>query len=139
MGLKETLLHMVQHKIVFVGRLELDTGILKFLQWLKKNKKYKIDFCGDGNLKSKCEKCGIVHGFCDPKTYYKKAQICVPGGYLAALEALKYGCQLKLFWDNPIKKDYWKLSPFVKKDDEQWSKNQTWKNLTNDYLKLWRI
>ncbi|MEK7498053.1 MAG: hypothetical protein AAB656_03990 [Patescibacteria group bacterium] len=129
---------MAQRNIVFVGRLEKDTGLLKFLLWLKKNNINQVDFCGDGTLRTECEKYGVVHGFCDPKPFYKKADICVPGGYLSALEALNYECKLKLFWDSPIKRDYWKLSPFPEADSK-WVKSRTWDKVTNLYLKLWGL
>lgn len=126
-------------KIVYVGRLEADTGLLKFLKWLDENKDYKVEFCGDGSLKNLARKYGKVYGFIDPKYYLRKANICVPGGYLSALEALAAGCKLKLFWDNPLKRDYWKMSPFIKEDARKWMVNQTWDELTDQYLNLWGV
>jgi glycosyltransferase involved in cell wall biosynthesis len=123
-------------KIVYVGRLEENTGLLNFLSWLK-NKSYKVDFCGDGPLRKECEKYGNVHGFTNPTPYYKKAKYCVPGGYLAALEALNAGCLLKLFWSDKVKENYWKMSPFVKKDVKEWARKQTWDKLANEYLDLY--
>jgi glycosyltransferase involved in cell wall biosynthesis len=130
----------IKNTVLYVGRLEENTGILSFLKWLDKNPKYKVEFCGDGPLRSECEKYGKVHGFCNPDQYYKKAEIAVPGGYLAALEALSFNCKLKLFWNNKIKEDYWKMSPFYKlKGDElkKWAKKQTWEKLANEYLDLY--
>ena len=126
-----------KNTIVYVGRLEENTGLLKFLYWLKANPKYETDFCGDGELRKECEKHGTVHGFIDPAPFYKKAGYCVPGGYLAALEALSYGCKLKLFWGGKVKKDYWQMSPFVGKDVSTWVKNQTWEKLANEYIDLY--
>jgi len=123
--------------IIFVGRLEKDTGVLEFLKWLDKNPKYVVDFIGDGVLREKCEKYGTVYGFINPAPFYKQVKYCVPGGYLAALEALSYGCELKLFWNNKVKEDYWKMSPFVRKDVKIWAKKQTWDKLTNEYLDLY--
>lgn len=128
------------HKIIFVGRLAGDTGIRNFLMWCEKNKKYKVDFCGDGPLRSECEKYGTVHGFTDPISFLKKAKYCVPGGYLAALEGLGYGCELKLFWNNKLKEDYWKMSPFYKlkgKALRDWAKEQTWEKVANEYLDMY--
>lgn len=127
-------------KIVYVGRLEVNTGILEFLIWLNKNPGYNIDFCGDGPLRKECEKYGKVHGFVDPTPYYKKAEYVVPGGYLAALEALNYGCKLKLYWNNKLKEDYWKMSPFYKLKGKKlynWARAQTWDKLANEYLDLY--
>ncbi len=137
----------VQGSVVYVGRLEENTGILEFIKWLKhsigygvKGKVSKVDFCGDGPLRKECEKYGTVHGFCDPNPYLKKAEYCVPGGYLAALEALSYGCKLKLFWNNKVKEDYWKMSPFYKLRGvklKSWAKGQTWDKLADEYLDLY--
>jgi len=124
--------------IVYIGRLEENTGLLKFLKWCRNNR-YKVDFCGDGKLKEECEKFGTVHGFTDPSPFYEKAKYCVPGGYLAALEALSYGCELKLFWNNKVKEDYWKMSPFIDKDVNTWVKKQTWDKLANEYLNLYKF
>jgi glycosyltransferase involved in cell wall biosynthesis len=126
-----------RNRIVFVGRLQKDTGIIQFLKWFNENPGYKVDFCGDGPLRKECEKYGNVHGFTDPTPFYKKARYCVPGGYLAALEALNAGCLLKLFWSDKVKEDYWKMSPFVKKDVKEWARKQTWEKLTNEYLDLY--
>lgn len=127
-------------KIVYVGRLEKNTGLLKFLDWLKKNNTYKVDFCGDGELRNECFKYGTVQGFIDPEKFYKRAKYCVPGGYLAALEALNAKCELKLFWNNQVKEDYWKMSPFYKLKGEKlrkWAREQTWEKLANEYLDLY--
>lgn len=121
---------------VYVGRLEENTGLLEFLKFAKK-RHLKIDFCGDGVLKQECAKYGVVHGFCDPTPYLKKAEYCVAGGYLAALEGLSYGCKLKLFWNNQVKKDYWQMSPFTKKNVKVWAKSQTWEKLANEYISLY--
>ena len=126
-----------KNRIVYVGRLEKNTGLLNFLEWLKANKKFIVDFCGDGNLRKECEKYGTVHGFANPTQFYRVSEYCVPGGYLSALEALSFNCKLKLFWDNKVKEDYWKLSPFVKKDANTWVKGQTWNKLTDEYLDLY--
>ena len=126
--------------IVYTGRLEENTGLLKFLKWLDKNSSYIVNFCGDGNLKEICKTYGTVHGFVNPLRFYENAKYCVPGGYLAALEALNAGCELKLFWNNKIKEDYWKMSPFYKlhgKKLHDWVKKQTWNKLTNEYLSLY--
>src|SRR5258706_1376769 len=129
----------LKHKtnIVYIGRLEKNTGLLKFLKSLNKNSKYHADFCGDGSLRKECEKYGKVHGFTDPTPFLKKAEYCVPGGYLAALEGLSYKCKLKLFWNSKIKEDYWKMSPFFKKDVNVWAKAQTWDKLADEYIDLY--
>ncbi len=137
-----------KHKntIVFVGRLSKDTGVLKFLKWLRKNPKYKVDFVGDGEYRYECEKFGVVHGFTSPEKFLKKSQYVVPGGYLACLEAFAAKCKVKVFWDDELKKDYWQMSPmykFIKNEDVdgayQWVKGQSWGRLADKYLELWKL
>ncbi len=127
-----------KNNIVFLGRLEQDTGVVQFLNWIKKsNNKYVVNFCGDGPYKKECAKYGTVRGFINPEKFLSVAHYCVPGGYLAALEALAANCELKLFWGNKLKEDYWKMSPFVEKDVKLWAKSQTWEKLANEYLDLY--
>ncbi len=126
-----------KNRIVFVGRLEKDTGVSAFLKWFKKQSSFEVYFCGDGSLRSECEKYGTVLGFCDPAPFYRSAKYCVPGGYLAALEAVNSGCELKPFWDSIIKKDYWNMSPFVQPDIESWARRQTWEKMADEYLALY--
>lgn len=131
--------------IIFLGRLEKDTGILEFFKFLKKNKgKYKVVFLGDGSLSKQAENYGKVKGFVkDPKKYLSKAEYCAPAGYLSAIEGLERGCKLLLFYHNKLKKDYWQLSPFYKiKNEPEKAKRfllqNTWKKLAKIYLDLWK-
>lgn len=132
--------------ILFLGRLDKDTGVLKFLNWLDKNKKLKVNFAGDGKLKRKCAKYGKVYGFVNPEKLLARTEFVVPGGYLACLEAFSYKCKVKIFWQDNLKKDYWQLSPMYKliKDGNvkkafNWVKKQNWDKLTKEYTKLWNI
>lgn len=136
-------LSKLKNSVVFIGRLSKDTGVLQFLKWLK-GKKYKVDFIGDGELKNKCSKYGIVHGFTDPTDFIKRAEICVPGGYLACLECFANKCNVKVFWSDNLKRDYWQMSPmyeFIEKaginNAYQWVKTCTWENLANENLTLY--
>lgn len=122
---------MAGTKIVFIGRLEEDTGILKFLKWLDKNSKNSVGFIGDGSFKSNCQKYGTVHGFADPKQFIKKADVVVPGGYLSYIEAKKRGCKIMVFPNNPLKNDYWK-------EIEKIKVFPTWSEVADVYLNLWK-
>jgi glycosyltransferase involved in cell wall biosynthesis len=122
--------HKIKNTIVFVGRFEKDTGVLKFLANFKKFKAYKVDFIGDGSLRKECEKYGKVWGFADPKPFLKKAEICVPGGYLSYIEAKKYGCEIMTFADNPLKEDYWT-------DIKKVKKFPSWDEVADVYLQIW--
>jgi glycosyltransferase involved in cell wall biosynthesis len=117
--------------ILWLGRLERDTGILEFLDWLSKHKKYTALFCGDGSLRKECEKYGKVYGFIDPKPFLQKTEICVPGGYLAYLEAKAAGCRIKTFANNPLKKDYWQ-------EIQKLKIIPSWKEVAEIYENLYR-
>lgn len=122
---------MAGHKIVFIGRLEEDTGVLQFLEWLVTNGPgLKVDFVGDGQLRSECEKYGKVHGFVDPQPFLKKAKICVPGGYLSYIEAKQAGCEIMSFSNNPLKKDYWNEIKKIRKFP-------TWDKIADEYINLY--
>lgn len=134
-----------KNKYVYVGRLSEDTGLFEFLKSIKK-KTMDIDFCGDGPLREICELYGKVHGFVDPRPFLSQASVCFVSGYLTILEAFAYRCRVKVAWNNPLKRDYWKLSPmyeFIGDEDIEgaynWVRTQTWERLTGDYLKLWGI
>ena len=119
-----------KHKIVFVGRLNKDNGILSFFEWLRKHKKYNVDFVGDGDLKDQCKKYGVVHGYTDSTPFMKEAAICVPGGYLSFIEAKKYGCKIITFPTTKIMKGFWSEIEKVKKFP-------TWEELADEYLDLY--
>jgi len=117
--------------IVWVGRLERDTGLPQFLEWLMVNDQgLRVDFVGDGQLRSECEKYGMVRGFTDPKPFLKRAKICVPGGYLSYIEAKQADCKIMTFHNNPLKKDYWDEIKRVKKFP-------TWDEVADEYLDLY--
>ncbi len=122
---------MAVRRIVFVGRLEKDTGLLEFLKWSSSLVHgYVVEFVGDGSFRKECEKYGKVHGFTDPRPFLKKAEICVPGGYLSYIEAKQYGCKIKTFSSNPLKEDYWKEIKKVRKFP-------TWDQIADEYLNLY--
>ena len=122
----------LKNTMVFVGRLESDTGLVQFLKWLEKHgQNTKVEFVGDGSLRKDCEKFGKVYGFCDPTPFYKKAETVVPSGYLTYLEAKSYGCKIKTFYGNKLKKEYWDEILKLREFD-------TWDDIANVYLKLWK-
>lgn len=121
-----------KNTIVFLGRLEKDTGVLQFLKWLKTNgSRMKVEFLGDGSLREECEVHGEVHGFTDPNPFLQKAEYCVPGGYLSYIEAKEYGCKIRVFSDNRLKRDYWN-------EIEKIKKFPTWDGVANLYLDIWK-
>lgn len=128
----------IKNYFIYLGRLEEDTGLEKFLEWARKNPKYKIEFLGDGSLRQECESVGKVHGFVvNPSPFLQKAEFCFPGGYLSAIEALSTNCKLKLFWHNKLRRDIWKETPFVGANAAEWAKKQTWDKIADEYLDLY--
>lgn len=122
---------MAVSRIVFVGRLEADTGLSEFLKWLMSNHyPLIVDFVGDGSLREECKKYGMVHGFTDPKPFLKRAKNCVPGGYLSYIEAKQMGCKIMTFHNNPLKKDYWV-------EIEKVNKFPTWDQVADEYISLY--
>lgn len=107
----------IRNQIVYVGRLDPDTGLLIFLTVLDllkqvKDIRFSVDFCGDGILKSQCIKYGKVHGFVDPTPFLSKARFCFASGYLTILESLANKCVVLTGYDNDLKKDYYLDTPF---------------------------
>ena len=131
MELKQIKLSMVGYKIVFVGRLEKDTGVNEFLRWFRRlDDGYEVKFVGDGSLRKECEKYGKVYGFCDPTPFLQKAEYCIPGGYLSDIEAKAHGCKIITFANNPLKNDYWT-------DIKKIKKFPTWDQIADEYINLY--
>jgi glycosyltransferase involved in cell wall biosynthesis len=154
--------------ILYVGRLDNDIALNKYFKVFRKlTKDYKITFCGDGDLKKEAEKCGKVLGWTNPNPYYKKAKYVFASGYLTILEAMINKCLVFTLYENPLHKDYYKLTPFknyiisvssetqlynqfnyyqnnIKEANKlisngyRWVKNQTWQKMTDNYTKLWQ-
>lgn len=113
-------------KIVFVGRLEEETGIMEYLKALKilKEKKYKFEIIvlGDGSLareaKKFCAKYGInasFKGFIkNINVYLSTCDFVFTSRYLGILEALSFEKFVFATYNNEIKKDYLKMAPFAK-------------------------
>ena len=120
----------VKNSIVFVGRLEPDTGVNKFIESLKQDKYNSVDFVGGGSLSDICSKHGKVHGFVDPTPFLQKSEYAVPAGYLSYIEAFSYGCKIITYADNSLKNDYWNEIKKIKNFP-------TWEGVTKEYLKLW--
>lgn len=107
----------VKLKILFIGRLEEDTGLPVYLGALhlikQKHPKLSVEFLGDGSLRKEAEKYGKVHGFVSNSApYLKKARFVFTSGYLSMLEAMAAGKLVFATYDNRLKKDYLNMSPF---------------------------
>lgn len=154
--------------LLYVGRLDYDTGLPVLLQALHSNGwQGKVIFCGDGLLREQAELAGEVLGWTDPRPYLKKASVVFAGGYLSVLEAFAYRCAVVAVEENPLKKAYYRLAPFsewlyvvnnprdvtkrlsaVARDTKEvqqhrqrafeWAKKQTWNSLTQRYIRLYK-
>lgn len=142
-------------KVLFIGRLEKDLGLETYFKAID-ILKLKIDFAGDGSLRSEAQKYGKVLGFINIKKIIKNYDIIFASSYLSILQALIFKKPVFAVYENPLKEDYLKMSPFknyisiinnpkdirinIKYSQEgyQWAKNQTWQKVTDIYLKLWQ-
>lgn len=101
------------YRLVYVGRLDEDTGLKKILKALSYLKNFQVDFCGDGPLADQCRQYGNVHGWVDPTPFYQKAFICLSPGVTSILEAFSHQCLVITTYNNPVKKDYLLMTPFA--------------------------
>ena len=106
-------------KILFIGRLERDTGLPIYLKALEKfsifNFQFSINFVGDGTLRKEAEKYGRVLGFVrDVGKHIRKADFVFTSGYLSILEAMINKKLVFAVYDNPLKEDYLRMAPFNK-------------------------
>lgn len=110
---------MVPLSILYIGRLEEDTGLPVYLKALHLIKEAfpnaRVEFLGDGELRNECEKYGTVKGFVkNPEKYMIEANFIFTSGYLSMLEALSLKKLVFATYDNPVKRSYLKDSPFSK-------------------------
>lgn len=158
-------------KILFVGRLEKDLGLNIYIETLKllKDKGIKFEFkvCGDGILKRKIEQYGMVFGFVNNVgKYLEDTDIVFASSYLSILESIAFRKTVITAYNNSLKEDYLKMTPFNKwinivnnkydllnkvedliknpdlyhkmqKEAYNWVSTQTWKNITVNYINLW--
>lgn len=159
----------IPDSFVYVGRLSDDTGLDLILTAISNSNNIKIEFLGDGELRNKCSQYGRVRGFVErPSDFLSKAEYCFAGGYLTILEAFAHKCLVFVCYQNSLKEDYFKNSPFskymiiaespeelirkikfyqthknqkIKKIEAayRWVQDQTWENLTKQYKKLWAM
>lgn len=112
---------------LFIGRLELDTGIIEYINALKILKQdydinLKLDICGDGKLstyiKGFSKKFNLsvsLNGFKENlDKFYNTAGIIFCSSYLCILESLFKKKFVVSVYQNKLKKNYLFLSPFRK-------------------------
>ncbi|OGH12541.1 MAG: hypothetical protein A2857_01135 [Candidatus Levybacteria bacterium RIFCSPHIGHO2_01_FULL_36_15] len=158
---------------VFIGRLDEQTGILTYLEAVQIIKKdfpnFKFSIIGDGKFKKQIEKNFKINGFInDPIPYLRSHRFAFVSRYLSILEAMAVNRLVFAVYDNPVKEDYLKMTPFApyivvsnspkdvaenvlyfmhhpEKEKEitdkayRWVKDKTWKRMVDNYLNLWKI
>lgn len=158
-------------KILFVGRLAKDTGLPVYLEALAKlgrERKFEAEFLGDGPLRQDAEKLGKVLGFRqNTEKHMENSDLVFTSGYLSMLEAAALKKPILATYDNELKRDYLRLSPFAKfifieksphklaekaayllrypereekrlEEGYNWARQQTWEKLSRLYLRLWQ-
>ncbi len=160
-------------KIILMGRLDSDIGAktyLESLEILKKDKvKFDLQVFGEGNWAKELKEYGKVNNFTEnPNSVIEPADIVFASSYLIMLQALAAKKIIIAVYENNLKEDYLRMSPFVdyiyicKSSDEvstvissvvkdpwksavmidngyKWAREQTWEKVTSIYFKLWKI
>jgi glycosyltransferase involved in cell wall biosynthesis len=156
---------------LFFGRLDEQTGIKTYLAAFEilKNKypRFELLVVGDGKYKKVVSKKTKTKGFQkDPERFFSHYHFMFVSRYLSLLEAFAAKKLIFAVYDNPLKEDYLRMTPFanyiiIEKDPEklvrkleyfldnpivekrmtekayQWVKKQSWEELTKLYLTLW--
>jgi len=115
-NIKYPILNKRKLKILFIGRLQEDTGIPIYLEALEELKKKKVDFqitfLGDGKYKKQASKYGKVMTQFNDVHHYTEFDFVFASSYLAILEALANKKIVFAAYKNDLKKDYLEMSPF---------------------------
>lgn len=166
--------------IVFLGRLEEETGIMEYLKAYNKisirYKYLRLLVLGDGSQMNKAKEFvknnklnvefkGFVKNIDND---LDRATFVFVSRYLGILESLMSKKYVLAIYNNEIKKDYLQMAPFsdfisIAKNSNEisielekylinkklkilkinkgyaWVKDQTWENMVNIYLQLWKI
>ncbi|MDD7792754.1 glycosyltransferase family 4 protein [Clostridium sp. 'White wine YQ'] len=121
---EENKVNKSETSILYLGRLESDTGIIMYIEALKNLKKefgadFSLDVCGTGTLsdsiKKMCDEYEIpthFHGFVsDVEKYIINSDYVFTSGYLSILEAMSMKKIVICNYDNELKEDYLKMIP----------------------------
>ncbi len=166
--------------VVFLGRLEEEAGIMEYLKAFKEvgrsHKGLRLVVLGDGVQMGEAKRYAAQNqlntefkGFVkNVLIYINRTSFVFTSRYLGILESLMSKKFVLAVYNNDIKKDYLKITPFsefisISKDHTEilselekyltdttsknikinkgyeWVKDKTWDNMVNLYLKLWNI
>ncbi|MBI4097669.1 MAG: glycosyltransferase family 4 protein [Candidatus Levybacteria bacterium] len=156
---------------IFIGRLDEHTGVLDYAKAVdlikKEYPKFRFAIIGDGRYKERLERYRPLGFKKETTTYLKRYNFAFVSRYLSILEALANRRLVFALYDNPVKEDYLRMSPFARfiviaQTSEKlarkvtfflnnpiqqekfvnagfsWVKDQTWENVLQIYLSLWR-
>ncbi len=153
---------------VFIGRLDEHTGIRTYVEAVRLIRKgipsFTLTVYGDGPFKEKIKGEGIIlKGYdANAEDEIQKYEYAFISRYLGILEAMAARRLVFAHYDNPVKEDYLKITPYKdwiipftsakelsssilnsndnsKKIDNaySWVKEQSWKKVTDVYVSLW--
>jgi len=116
----------IKNKVIFFGRLENETGIMKYVEALKILKKrginLELDVYGEGSLKEAVNKYKKVNnleinlkGFImNIESVLNNYEYVFCSRYLSILESMAFRKPIFAEYENVIKKDYLQMAPFAK-------------------------
>lgn len=117
---------MKKNSAIFIGRLDVDTGIQEYLSAIEilsqKKASISLDIYGTGPLEAACkqnfhdQKLPVTfHGWDEQAVdHLPNYTVACVSRYLSILEALQAGVPIVAQYNNQIKKDYLILAPFAK-------------------------
>jgi glycosyltransferase involved in cell wall biosynthesis len=114
------------YDLVFVGRLEADTGIREYLQALQqlvsRDQARRMLIVGDGSLRGWCESFIREHDLdveitgmvAEVMPYIPKGRVFCAGGYLSILEGAMCERPMIVYYETPIRRDAMECMPIAK-------------------------
>ncbi len=102
--------------IIFLGRLEHDTGVLQYLELLAELKRQRLGYTmlwvGDGSLRGRCEQVGTVTGLTRKVVQHLRvSDIVFASTYLSMLQAQAASRLVVSMYSNDLKKKYLEAYP----------------------------
>jgi glycosyltransferase involved in cell wall biosynthesis len=159
-----------KNSAIFIGRLDEHTGILEYSKAYSMIRKSFNDFSftviGDGKFINRLSKSIKIESSFNASDEITKYEFAFVSGYLSILEAIASKRLVFALYDNPLKEDYIKMSPFnefiicaktaselsekinyfINNPSEktkyierayEWVRDKTWENVAKTYLRLW--
>lgn len=162
-----------ENSALFIGRLDEQTGIKTYIKAVKLIRKkipnFKLEIIGDGKFRKEIGKDFKVLGLQEnSEKYFQNYNFAFVSRYLSVLEAMAAKKLVFAVYDNPLKEDYLRMTPFSKyitisgssselvskisyyldnvkakelmiAEAYAWVKKHTWEEMMNIYLRLWKV